>query len=117
MRTPKANPRVSYTRTGGVVLLLSTCVRLRLVASFVVVFSLLFYLSAFLVIVTYFFTCLFESAYFPADHYVLESWYRGDEISRRGGVFYVGLTTGKLTADLLQSAATTHLDGLHGLAG
>jgi hypothetical protein len=48
---------------------------------------------------------------------MLGSWYRRDEISRRGGVFYVGLTTGKLTADLLQSAATTHLDGLHGLAG
>jgi MFS family permease len=60
---------------------------------------------------------LFESAYFPAVHYVLGSWYRGDEISRRGGVFYVGLTTGTLTAGLMQSAATTHLDGLHGLAG
>jgi MFS family permease len=60
---------------------------------------------------------LFESAFFPAVHYVLGSWYRGDEISRRGGVFYVGLTTGTLTAGLLQSAATTHLDGIHGLAG
>ena len=60
---------------------------------------------------------LFESAYFPAVHYVLGSWYRGDEINRRGGVFYVGLTTGTLTAGLLQSAATTHLDGVHGLAG
>ena len=40
---PQANPRVSYTRTGGVVLLFcSTCIRLRLVARFVVVFPLLF---------------------------------------------------------------------------
>jgi MFS family permease len=58
---------------------------------------------------------LFESAYFPAVHYVLGSWYRGDEINRRGGVFYVGLTLGTLTAGLLQSVAT-RLDGLHGLA-
>lgn len=60
---------------------------------------------------------LFESAYFPAVHYVLGSWYRGDEINRRGGVFYVGLTLGTLTAGLLQSASTTYLDGVHGLAG
>lgn len=60
---------------------------------------------------------LFESAYFPAVHYVLGSWYRGDEINRRGGIFYVGLTLGTLTAGLLQSASTTYLDGVHGLTG
>ena len=60
---------------------------------------------------------LFESAFFPAVHYVLGSWYRGDEINRRGGIFYIGLTTGTLTAGLLQSAATKHLDGILGLAG
>jgi MFS family permease len=59
---------------------------------------------------------LFESAYFPAVHYVLGFWYRGDEINRRGGVFYVGLTLGTLTAGLLQSVAT-RLDELHGLTG
>lgn len=50
-------------------------------------------------------------------HYVLGSWYRGDEISRRGGVFYVGLTLGTLTASLFQSAASSNLDGVNGLAG
>jgi hypothetical protein len=50
-------------------------------------------------------------------HFVLGSWYRNDEISRRGGIFYVGLTLGTLTAGLLQSAATKYLDGVHGLAG
>lgn len=60
---------------------------------------------------------LFESAYFPAVHFVLGSWYRSDEINRRGGIFYVGLTLGTLTAGLLQSASTTHLDGVNGLAG
>ena len=50
-------------------------------------------------------------------HFVLGSWYRSDEIGRRGGLFYIGLTLGTLTAGLLQSAATTYLDGVHGLPG
>lgn len=50
-------------------------------------------------------------------HFVLGSWYRSDEIGRRGGMFYVGLTLGTLTASLLQAASTTYLDGRHGLAG
>ncbi|KAF3025052.1 MFS transporter (Seo1) [Neopestalotiopsis sp. 37M] len=64
-----------------------------------------------------FLVSLFEASYFPGVHFVLGSWYRGDEIGRRGGIFYVGLTLGTLTAGLLQSAATTYLDGVHGLAG
>ena len=76
---------------------------------------------------------LFEAAFFPAIHYifgksphvstpiiantVIGSWYRGDEIGRRGGFFYVGLTLGTLTAALIQSGATSRLDGVHGLAG
>ncbi|KAI1870376.1 uncharacterized protein JN550_005304 [Neoarthrinium moseri] len=64
-----------------------------------------------------FLVSLFEASYFPGVHFVLGSWYRSDEIGRRGGTFYVGLTLGTLTASLLQSAATTYLDGVHGLAG
>lgn len=77
---------------------------------------------------------LFEAAFFPAIHYIfgnfiepktqslaadhmIGSWYRGDEIGRRGGFFYVGLTLGTLTAALIQSGATSRLDGVHGLAG
>ncbi|GME62927.1 MFS transporter [Neofusicoccum parvum] len=60
---------------------------------------------------------LFESAYFPGVHYVLGAWYRGHELGRRGGVFYVGLTLGTLTAGLIQSAASSTLDGVHGLSG
>lgn len=60
---------------------------------------------------------LFESAYFPGVHYVFGSWYRGDEVGRRGGVFYVGLTLGTLTAGLLQAAASRTLDGVNGLPG
>ena len=43
--------------------------------------------------------------------------YKSDEISRRGGIFYVGLTLGTLTAGLLQAAASKHLNGVDGLAG
>ena len=58
-----------------------------------------------------------EASYFPGVHFVLGSWYRSDEISRRGGIFYVGLTLGTLTAGLIQSAASGSLDGAHGIAG
>ncbi|KAK7955646.1 Major facilitator superfamily transporter [Apiospora aurea] len=45
------------------------------------------------------------------------SWYRGDEIGRRGGIFYVGLSLGTLTAGLIQAGASARLDGVSGLAG
>ncbi|RDW64660.1 retrograde regulation protein 2-1 [Coleophoma cylindrospora] len=60
---------------------------------------------------------LFEAAFFPGVHYVLGAWYRGDEIARRGGVFYVGQMLGTLTAGLIQSGASANLDGLRGMAG
>lgn len=59
----------------------------------------------------------FESAYFPGVHYVFGAWYRGHELGRRGGVFYVGLTLGTLTAGLITSAATSTLEGVNGLSG
>jgi MFS family permease len=58
-----------------------------------------------------------QASYFPGVHFVLGSWYRSDEIGRRGGIFYVGLTLGTLTAGLLQSAATQYLEGVNGLSG
>lgn len=59
----------------------------------------------------------FEATFFPAMHFILGSWYRGDEIARRGGIFYVGNTLGTLTAGLIQAGASATLDGKHGLAG
>jgi len=50
-------------------------------------------------------------------HYIFGAWYRGDEIARRGGVFYVGLTLGTLTAGLIQAGASSSLHGINGLAG
>ncbi|EAW08919.1 putative MFS transporter Seo1 [Aspergillus clavatus NRRL 1] len=59
----------------------------------------------------------FEAAFFPGMHYIFGSWYRADEIGRRGGCFYVGLTLGTLTASLIQAGTSARLDGVHGLAG
>ncbi|KZF18926.1 MFS general substrate transporter [Xylona heveae TC161] len=59
----------------------------------------------------------FESAFFPGVHYVLGSWYRGDEVGRRGGLFYIGLTLGTLTSGLIQSGASSQLDGKGGMEG
>ncbi|BDD58009.1 hypothetical protein MAP00_003320 [Monascus purpureus] len=59
----------------------------------------------------------FEAAFFPGMHYIFGAWYRGDEIARRGGCFYVGLTLGTLTASLIQAGASASLDGVNGLAG
>ncbi|KAF5023280.1 hypothetical protein F66182_4661 [Fusarium sp. NRRL 66182] len=59
----------------------------------------------------------FEAAFFPIMHYLFGSWYRGDEIGRRGGIFYVGLSLGTLTAGLIQAGASARLDGVNGLAG
>jgi hypothetical protein len=58
-----------------------------------------------------------EAAFFPGVHYVLGAWYRGDELGRRGGVFYVGQMLGTLTAGLIQSGASAHLNGVRGMAG
>jgi MFS transporter, ACS family, DAL5 transporter family protein len=75
----------------------------------------------------------FEAAFFPIMHYLfgefsglllctfpadyLGSWYRGDEIARRGGIFYVGLSLGTLTAGLIQAGASARLQGVNGLEG
>lgn len=64
-----------------------------------------------------FLVSLSEASYFPGVHFVLGSWYRSDEVGRRGGAFYAGLTLGTLTASLLQAAAMEYLDGHGGLAG
>ncbi|KAJ5685666.1 Major facilitator superfamily domain general substrate transporter [Penicillium majusculum] len=64
-----------------------------------------------------FLVSIFEASYFPGVHYVLGSWYKSNEIGRRGGAFYIGLTLGFLTASLLQSATLDYLDGVNGLPG
>lgn len=50
-------------------------------------------------------------------HYVFGSWYKGHEIGRRGGIFYVGLFLGTMTAGFIQAGASARLEGVRGLAG
>ncbi|EXJ79749.1 hypothetical protein A1O3_08032 [Capronia epimyces CBS 606.96] len=64
-----------------------------------------------------FFVGLFEAPFFIGVHFVLGSWYRADELGRRGGIFYIGLTLGSLTSGLIQSSASANLEGVAGLAG
>ncbi|ODQ61660.1 hypothetical protein WICANDRAFT_24864 [Wickerhamomyces anomalus NRRL Y-366-8] len=58
-----------------------------------------------------------ESGYFIGMHYLLGSWYKADELGRRGGLFYCGQMLGTLTAGLVQAAISQNLDGVHGRAG
>ncbi|KAJ4299483.1 MFS transporter (Seo1) [Kalmusia sp. IMI 367209] len=60
---------------------------------------------------------VFESAFFPAVQFVLGSWYRGDEIARRGAFFYVGQTVGAMSTGLLTGSIATTFGGRHGLSG
>jgi MFS family permease len=58
-----------------------------------------------------------EAGYFMMIHYLLGSWYKPDELGRRGGLYYCGSMLGSLTAGLLQAAIYESMDGLHGRAG
>ncbi|CCH43186.1 putative transporter SEO1 [Wickerhamomyces ciferrii] len=59
----------------------------------------------------------FESGYFIMIHYLLGSWYKPDELGRRGGVFYCGQMLGQLTSGLLQAQIYQNLDSAGGRAG
>jgi hypothetical protein len=60
---------------------------------------------------------LWQAAFFPSMHYVFGSWYRSSEIARRGCFWYSAQNVGTLTASLIQAGASSHLDGVYGLAG
>ncbi|KAK2753412.1 hypothetical protein FQN55_003541 [Onygenales sp. PD_40] len=49
--------------------------------------------------------------------YILTSWYRGDELFKRTGVWYVSSNAGSMFGGYLQAAAYTNLNGVLGLAG
>lgn len=49
--------------------------------------------------------------------FILGSWYRGDEIARRGAFFYFGQTVGAMSTGLLTGSIATTFDGRHGLSG
>lgn len=64
-----------------------------------------------------FFVGAFEAGYSIMIHYLLGSWYKPDELGRRGGIFYCGQMLGTLTSGLLQAAIFQNLNGVHGRAG
>lgn len=49
--------------------------------------------------------------------YILSSWYRGDELFKRAGVWYVSSNLGSFVGGYLQAAAYTNLNGVMGMAG
>ncbi|KAI0439823.1 putative MFS transporter [Xylaria telfairii] len=59
----------------------------------------------------------FEGSYLPAMNFIFGSWYRRNEIARRGGIFSLGNSFGTLTASVIQAGASARLDRVHGLAG
>ena len=64
-----------------------------------------------------FFVGAFEAAYYPSIHYVLASWYKPTEISRRGALFFSGQFLGVLTAGLIQGSVYDTLNGYNGMSG
>ncbi|ODQ63432.1 MFS general substrate transporter, partial [Nadsonia fulvescens var. elongata DSM 6958] len=64
-----------------------------------------------------FFVGAFEAVSFPAFHYMFGAWYKSNEISRRGGIYYFGQMLGIITAGLLQAATFRGLNGVRGLEG
>ncbi|KAL4891175.1 MFS general substrate transporter [Aspergillus ambiguus] len=49
--------------------------------------------------------------------YILSSWYRGDEMFKRAGVWFVSSNLGSFIGGYLQAAAYENLNGVHGMAG
>ncbi|GJC81484.1 pantothenate transporter liz1 [Colletotrichum liriopes] len=63
-----------------------------------------------------FFIGLFESAAWPGVMYVLGSWYRKSELSRRSGLFVMSGVLGQMFSGYLQSALYTGMGGKGGLS-
>lgn len=64
-----------------------------------------------------FFVGLFESCSFTGVIYVIGSWYKPGEITRRVALFFIASPLGTMFAGYLQAAAYTNLNNTDGLAG
>jgi MFS family permease len=87
-----------------------------------IVWSLITIFTAFIGTASHLYACRFfvgaaEAGYFMMIHYLLGSWYKPDELGRRGGFYYCGQMLGILTAGLLQAAIFESMNGLNGRAG
>ncbi|CUM64873.1 uncharacterized protein PRCAT00002488001 [Priceomyces carsonii] len=64
-----------------------------------------------------FFVGAFESAFYPAAHYLMGSWYLPNELGRRGAIYYFGQMIGTITSGLMQASIHRSLNGINGLSG
>lgn len=60
---------------------------------------------------------LLETPVSSGSMYLMSSWYRGDELFKRCGVWYVSSNAGSMFGGYLQAAAHKNLNGVHGMAG
>lgn len=58
-----------------------------------------------------------EAPVFAGTHFVLGSWYKGPELYKRAGTWFLCNALGTMFSGYLQAAAYTNLNGVHGLAG
>lgn len=64
-----------------------------------------------------FFVGICESCSFTGVIYVIGSWYKPTEITRRVAFFFIASPLGTMFAGYLQAAVYTNLDNSHGLEG
>ncbi|ODN98049.1 hypothetical protein I350_07691 [Cryptococcus amylolentus CBS 6273] len=64
-----------------------------------------------------FFVGLAEAGMYPALHWILGSYYKPHELSKRAALLGTSAGLGTLFSSILQAAAYTNLDGVHGIAG
>ncbi|KAF7547511.1 hypothetical protein G7Z17_g7674 [Cylindrodendrum hubeiense] len=60
---------------------------------------------------------LLETPVASGSMYLMSSWYRGDELFKRCGVWYVSSNVGAMFGGYLQAAAYNNLNGVHGMSG
>lgn len=60
---------------------------------------------------------MFEAPVFAGTHFILGSWYSGNELFRRAGTWFICNPLGSMVSGYLQAAAYTNLSGVAGMAG
>ncbi|KAG7443274.1 MFS general substrate transporter, partial [Guyanagaster necrorhizus] len=64
-----------------------------------------------------FFIGLAESTFYPGTAYVISSWYKGEELTKRICIVHTAAASGPMFSGFLQAAAYDGLNGVRGLAG
>ncbi|KAF2140988.1 uncharacterized protein K452DRAFT_299053 [Aplosporella prunicola CBS 121167] len=58
-----------------------------------------------------------EAPVFAGTHFVLGSWYKGPELFKRAGTWFICNSLGQMVSGYLQAAAYTNLSGVGGMSG